>query len=180
MNLFQAIETRYSHKETFLPTPVPLADLEKIAEAGFMAPSGVNRQTVRLIILPDRAAIDPLSKLTPHDGLNTTPAAIAILTQSPIDANGPMNHMTFEKEDYSAAMQNILLAATALGYSSLWLDSPYFNPQNEAAAREILGVPDGFRLWALIPIGKPDGPGSRRDKMPYEDRVFYSRFGAKK
>ena len=42
MDFFEAIEKRYSHKETFLPDPVPLADLERIAHAGLTAPSGAN------------------------------------------------------------------------------------------------------------------------------------------
>jgi len=176
MNLFEAIEARYSHKEAFLPDPVPLADLEQIAKAGIAAPSGVNRQTVRLIILPDRAAVSPLDTLTPHGGLSTTPAAIVLFTDSTIT---PKEQMNFEKEDYSAAMENILLAATALGYSSLWLDSVYFNPQIESAAKKLLGIPDNFKLWAIIPIGKPKGPGTRRDKLPFEARVFYRQYGGR-
>lgn len=176
MNTFEALESRYSHKEAFLPTPVPLADLEKIAKAGCAAPSGVNRQTVRLIILPDRDAINPLSQLIPHGGLGTTPVAIALLTDKTLTPEG---HMGFDKEDYSAAMENILLAATALGYSSLWLDHPFFDAGTEAEGRKLLGIPDTCRLWAVIPIGKPDGPGTRREKLPFEARVFYGKYGMK-
>jgi len=175
MNLFEAIDARYSHKEEFLPDPVPLLDLERIAKAGITAPSGVNRQTVRLIILPNRERIDPFSQLTPHGGLATAPAAIALLTDST-----PHDWGSFEKEDYSAAMQNILLAATALGYSSLWLDSPYFDAAKEAAAKKLLAVPENYRLWAMIPIGKPKGAGTRREKLPFEARVFYGLFGGSK
>ena len=176
MNTLEAIESRYSHKESFLPTPVPLADLERIAKAGLAAPSGVNRQTVQLIILPNREALAPLNVLTPHRGLGTAPAAIAVLTDGSLT---PQDRMNFEKEDYSAAVQNMLLAATALGYVSLWLDSPYFDAMAEKAAREILGAPEGFRLWAVLPIGKPDGEGTRRVKLPFAERVFYGRYGQK-
>jgi len=175
MNLFEAIKTRYSHKETFLPDPVPLVHLEQIAKAGIAAPSGVNRQTVRLIILPNRDAINSLSQLTPHPGLDTAPAAIVLLTDSTVYDWG-----NFEKEDYSASMENILLAATALGYSSLWLDSPYFDVKKEIAAKELLHIPDNHRLWAVIPIGKPNGIGARREKLPFEARVSYGYYGGKK
>ena len=168
MNIFEAIENRYSHKEAFLPDPVPLTDLELIAKAGLAAPSGVNRQTVRLIILPHREALDPLNKLTPHIGLSTAPAGIAVLTDGSLT---PPGHMNFEKEDYSAAVENMLLAATALGYASLWLDSPYFDTANRQAAQELLKVPESYHLWAVLPIGKPDGTGTRREKLPYEARV---------
>ena len=174
MDVFQAIASRYSHKEGFLPDPVPLADLEKIAFAGLAAPSGANRQTVHLIILPDRQAMEQLSAITTHMGLATAPAGIVVLTNSTIT---PPQVMNFEKEDYAAAVENMLLAATALGYASLWLDSPYFDAEKEKAAKALLGVPDGFRIWATLPIGKPDGAGSRRDKLPHEARVFYRKFG---
>jgi len=172
MNLFEAIEKRYSHKETFLPDPIPLEHLEKIAKAGITAPSGVNRQTVRLIILPSRIEIDPVNKLLPHGGIDTTPAAIAVLTD-----NTPQEELHFQKEDYSAAMQNILLAATALGYGSLWLDYPFFDQERQTATKSLLQVPENYHLWALVPIGKPSSPGSRREKMPYEARVSYRHFG---
>ena len=170
MNLFEAIKTRYSHKETFLPDPVPLSALEIIAKAGVDAPSGVNRQTVRLIILPDKESIQPICKVSPTCGLETAPAAIAVLTDTSLTPT--TDAVNFEKEDYSAAVGNILLAATALGYSSLWLDSPYFDLEKKKEATITLGAPDSYYLWAVIPIGMPDGEGTRREKLPYESRVF--------
>jgi len=175
MNTLTAISTRYSHKEKFITSAtIPLSDLEKIAQAGLDAPSGVNRQTVQLIILPNRESIDPLARIAPTAGMETAPAAIAVLTDGNIT---PHDRTNFEKEDYSAAVQNILIAATALGYSSLWLDSPFFTVEAQTAAREVLGTPDSFHLWAVVPIGKPDGEGSRREKLPFAQRVSYGRYG---
>jgi len=229
MNIFNVISARYSHKEKFLPEAVPLADLEKIAQAGLDAPSGANRQTVRLIILPDKESIAPLSAVAAHGGIESAAAAIAVLTDGslspadavPLESSGfaafrkqsgladvnlsvcdtsqrkidllsteqrgladpseagdrGQRSLIFEKEDYSAAVQNMLLAATALGYSSLWLDSPYFSEENQKRAKEVLGAPDTFHLWAVLPIGKPDGEGTRREKLPFKQRVFYRKFG---
>jgi len=174
MTVFEAIEARYSHKEKFLPNPVPLADLEKIARAGLTAPSGNNLQTVRLIILPDRKSLDPLCEIVSHQALATTPAAIALFTDGSLTAEG---HTSFDMENYSAAMENILLAATAMGYSSLWLDYPYFDAGRQAASKKLLGLPEACRLWATIPIGKPDGEGSRRAKLPLESRLFLRQYG---
>jgi len=178
MNTLTAIATRYSHKEKFLTNhPVPLHDLEQIAQAALAAPSGVNRQTVHLILLPNREAITPIANIAPTAGITTAPAAIAILTDTTIT---PQDRTNFEKEDYSAATQNILLAATALGYSSLWLDSPFFSQEAQTAAVEALGAPNHFHLWAVIPIGKPDGDGSRREKLPFAKRVSYNQYGGTK
>jgi nitroreductase len=172
MDIFTVFEERYSHKEGFLPDAVPLADIERIAKAGLSAPSGVNRQSVRLIILPNRDAIDPVCAVAPTIGLQTAPAAIAVLTDKTVTPDDAMN---FEKEDYSAAVENMLLAATALGYASLWLDSPFFDSEKEKKARTVLCASDKERLWAVLPIGKPDGKGSRREKLPFEKRVSYGK-----
>ena len=204
MNTLTAISNRYSHKEKFLTNiTIPLSDLEKIAQAALDAPSGVNRQTVQLIILPDKESVASLAHIAPTAGMQTVTAAIAVLTDGTrtpagaialassglADSHGKLppaeqrdlnNPITFEKEDYSAAVQNILLAATALGYSSLWLDSPFFSNAAQKAARETLGTPDSFHLWAVIPIGKPEAEGGRREKLPFAQRVSYKRYGGAK
>jgi len=173
MDFFEAVEKRYSHKTSFLAEGVPLADLECIARTGLAAPSGANRQSVRLIILQNRDDIADLCAISPTIGLETVPAAIAVLTDS---RTYPGKGMNFEMEDYSAAMENMLLAAVALGYVSLWLDSPFFDQQKQDAAKKVLGVPDEMHLRAVLPVGLPDGPGTRREKLPFNERVSYGRY----
>jgi nitroreductase len=172
MDLFTAIEARYSHKEKFLPDLVPIDDLVMIAKAGLAAPTGNNTQNVQLVILPDRAAVQPLCDIVPTDGMKTTPAAIALFTDSVMRGDGH----DFDMENYSAAAQNIFLASTALGYSTVWLDYPFFDETNQKRALEALNAPHGLRLHVVFPIGKPDGRGSRRTKLPYEERLFYNTF----
>ena len=173
MDIFEIIEKRYSHKEKFLPNAVPLADLERIAKAGLAAPSGNNSQCVRLIILPDSASVQPLRGIAPTDGLLTAPSAIALLT----DGSTQAGKHNFELEDYAAAAQNMLLAVTALGYASVWLDSPFFGEAAQKAALAALGAPEGYHLRVVLPVGLPDGSGSRRTKMPFNKRVSYKVFG---
>ena len=173
MDFFETVEKRYSHKEKFLPNHVPLKDLELIAKAGLAAPTGNNSQYVRLIILPDRDALQPLCYIAPTDGLLTAPAAIVVLT----DSSAQKFEWNFELEDYSAAAAQMLLAATALGYVSLWLDSPFFDKEKQRAALNIIGAPSGYHLRVVLPIGLPDGAGSRREKMAFKEKVYYRKFG---
>lgn len=173
MDFFETVEKRYSHKERFLPSPVPLSDLETIAKAGLASPTGTNSQCVRLIILPDREALQPLCDVSPTEGLRTAPSAIAVLT----DPASQKSEWNFEVEDYSAAASQMLLAITALGYVSVWLDSPYFDESRQKAALKILGAPEGYHLRVVLPVGLPDGGGSRRGKMAFEERVSYRKFG---
>jgi len=173
MDLFESIEKRYSHKERFLPDNVPLKDLEQIAKAGLAAPTGNNSQCVRLIILQDKKSVQLLCDIAPTEGMSTAPCAIAVLT----DINAQVAKWNFEIEDYSAAATQMLLAATALGYASLWLDSPYFDEDKQKEALRVLGAPEGYHLRVVLPIGKPEGTGSRRPKMAFNERVSYGKFG---
>ena len=174
MEFFESIDRRYSHKERFLPDAVPIADLEYIAKAGLAAPTGYNSQCVKLVILQGRSEVEPLCNVVPTDGMLTAPAAIAVLTDSKAHSN-PSN---FELEDYAAATAQMLLAATALGYASLWLDSPYFDEGKQKAALDVLGASDRYHLRVVLPIGLPDGTGSRRDKLPFNERVSYGKMSS--
>jgi len=175
MDFFEAVNARYSHKQRFLPEPVPRAHLEKIARAGLAAPTGSNSQSVELVILDDRTVLREVCEVTSTDGLRSTPAAIAVMTDR-CTQSGPLN---FEKEDYSAAVENMLLAATALGYASVWLDSILYDQETAARVRATLGAPEGMTMWAILPIGKPSGEETRRKKKPFEDRLSYNRYGAR-
>jgi nitroreductase len=173
MDFFDIVHKRYSHKDRFLPDAIPIDDLELIAKTGLSAPSGNNSQCVRLVLLPERNCITPLYEICQTTGLETTPAAIALFTDTSLQT-GKFN---FETEDYAAATQNILLAATATGYASLWLDFPWLsNEENHKKAHTYLNAPESCRLRVVILIGKPDGPGSRREKIPLEKRLFYEKY----
>jgi len=173
MDFFEVVEKRYSHKEKFLSDAVPVEDLERIAKVGLDAPNGQNKQCVKFIILPDKSSLKPLCDVSPTVGLQTAPAAIAIFT----DNSEQSDFHNFEVEDYSAAVGEMVLAVTALGYVTVWLDSPYFNKENQAAAIKVLGAPEGYTLRVVLPIGLPDGTGSHRGRVPFNERVSYGKFG---
>ena len=155
-----------------MPDAVSLGDLKRIAEAGLKAPTGMNSQCVKLIILQGREAVAPLCAVAPTDGMLTAPSAIALLT----DKYAQKGEVNFEMEDYSAAAENMLLAATALGYASLWLDSPYFDAEKQKNALAVLNAPAGFHLRVVLPVGLPDGEGSRREKLAFSERVAYGKW----
>jgi len=172
MDFFEAVSARYSHKQRFLSDPVPREHLIQIARAGLAAPTGGNSQSVELIILDDRAAFEEVCEVTSTEGLRSAPAGIVVMTNRKTQTSED----NFEKEDYSAAVENMLLAATALGYASLWLDSILFDPEKAARARAVLGAPEEMTMWAILPIGKPDGEGARRAKKPYSERLSYNHY----
>ena len=170
MDFFEAVEKRYSHKERFLPDSIPDIVLDRIAKAGLAAPTGNNTQCVKLVILRTRDEVQRICNIVQSEGLLTAPAAIAVLTDS---AGLDKHSYNFEVEDYAAAAAQMLLATTALGYVSVWLDSPFFDETSQKAALAVLGASERYHLRVLLPIGLPDGEGSRRKKLTFDERVFY-------
>jgi nitroreductase len=79
----------------------------------------------------------------------------------------------FWLEDGSAAVENILIASTALGYGSCWLEG-YTLPLEEEF-KELLGVPREKRLLTLVPIGVPvEWP--TREKKPLAEVIHWQRY----
>ncbi len=76
-------------------------------------------------------------------------------------------------EDGAAAVENMLLASTALGYGSCWLEG--YTLRSEDVFKTLLGVPEEKRLLTLVPIGVPvDWP--TREKKSLEEVLHWERY----
>ncbi|MCL2701933.1 MAG: nitroreductase family protein [Phycisphaerae bacterium] len=169
MDLFAAILERRSIRK-FQARSVSRGDLETIVVAGVEAPSGCNMQ-LRQFVIVDEPAV--LAKLAPFSrALVGAPACIAILAEPKATPYGE-----YWRQDASASMQNMLLAATGLGLGGCWIEGGF--DKNEDAIREILGVPSTFRVCSLMSIGYASEPGQRPEKSLPRDVTHYNRFGEK-
>jgi nitroreductase len=142
MEALEAIEKRRSIRK-FTGDIVPRADLEKIVDAGRLAASGSNRQPWEFIVVTDREIIDQLTVVGKWMG--KAGAIIAVVLD-------PYSH--WWREDGSAAIENMLIASTALGYGSCWVEGDALPREEEF--KTILYIPKGKRLLALVPIGVPE------------------------
>lgn len=169
MDFFTVVNTRRSVRQ-FTAQPVPRADLEQIVAAAIEAPTGCNMQSKQYVIV-DAPAL--LEKIRPMSGaMKTAPAIIVLLT----DAK-PTPYGEFWVQDASAAMQNMLLAAVALGYGACWVEGGVRAREDEL--REILGVPAHLRVWTLMPVGVPESAPQRPAKPSAADVTHYNRFSAR-
>ena len=109
MDALQAINGRKSYRSTFKTEPIPREDLREIVEAGFLAPSGCNLQTTKFIAVDDPELVKKLAEIYGHEWAATAPAAILLLTKKVIAPSGE----TYYIQDFAAAAENILIAATA-------------------------------------------------------------------
>ncbi len=174
MDLFEAIAKRYSYRGPFTDTPVPRDDLRRIVQAGIQAPSGKNEQVVSFIIVDDAALLRRIAQIVDRPVCNTAKAMIACVT----DPRAVFEGFSFAAEDCAAAVENMLLAITALGYASVWLDGVL--RVNNVAARlgDLLGVPSGKTVRILLPLGVAAAPGTQKEKLPFEQRASFNRYGS--
>jgi nitroreductase len=173
MELFTAIKERYSYRGAFLQQPVPGEILRKIVQAGLDAPSGKNLQTTKFVIITDPDKLAQLKALLPERPfVVTAPAFIAVIIDVDPQPAQEGGH-TFEIEDSSAATQNILLAITALGYASVWLDGALKKEQRAEKIGRLLGLPDTKKVQILLPVGFNAEDSPRKNKQPFAERAWF-------
>ncbi|MBC7338171.1 MAG: nitroreductase family protein, partial [Clostridia bacterium] len=138
MDVFEAIEKRYSYRGPFRDIPIPREHLRKIVEAGIRAPSGKNAQTTSFVIVDDPQLIRRIASLFENKPVCTTAKAMIVCVT---DSRPVMGNVSFHVEDCAAAVENMLLAVTALGYATVWIDGALRYNRIAERIGEMLGVP---------------------------------------
>jgi nitroreductase len=166
METWDAIRARRNVR-TYRPDPIPAADLDRIAEAGWRAPSASNRQHWNFIIVTDKEQLEALS--TVWQGarhIAGAPAAIALVVPQPADERTKV----VDQYDLGQATYAILLAATDLG-----IGTGHSSVGEQEKAREILGVPGDHDVAFLIGVGypadRPLKPLVKPDRLPFGEVV---------
>lgn len=85
---------------------------------------------------------------------------------------------SFHAEDCAAAVENMLLAITALGYASVWLDGVLRLDGVAERLAALLGVPGGKIVRIVLPLGVPAEAAAQRERLPFESRAWFNRYGA--
>jgi nitroreductase len=132
----------------YTPEPVSEADVKTLLEAAMAAPSASNRKPWHFVVVTGRQTLDALAEAHPH-GKMLFQATLCIAVCGDLT--------TFERfwvQDCSAATENLLLAATALGLGAVWL-GVYPREDRVVAVRQVLGMPETITPLNLVSIGHP-------------------------
>jgi nitroreductase len=166
METWDAIRARRNVR-TYLPDPVPDADLNRIAEAGWRAPSASNRQHWNFIIVTDGDQLQALS--TVWQGarhIAGAAAAIALVLTEPADERTKV----VDQYDLGQATYAIMLAAADLG-----IGTGHSSVGDQEKARAILGVPEDRYVAYLIGVGypadRPLKPIVKPNRLPFDEVV---------
>ena len=159
MELFDVIAARHSYRGAYLPEPVPRADLQRIMEAGLAAPSGCNKQTTVLTAVETPALIDRIFEIMELPFCKTAPALICVTTKRIVAyKDGWGNERGYQVQDYAAAIENMLLAITALGYASCWIEGHITDAdEQDKRIAALLNLPEDERAVCILPVGRPAG-----------------------
>jgi nitroreductase len=161
--------------------------IEQVLEVGTHAPSGGNRQQYRFIVIRDAEVRRRLAEI--YDDIanarygnpdsrttwSQVPVLIAVCSeyQAPPGA-GDRSARAAQVASVLPAVQNMLLAITALGLGSvlttLWMDE-------EAQVKQILGLPDDAEVHAILPVGWPDRRYGRNHRRPIAEGTYRDRWG---
>ncbi len=145
--ILDAIQQRRSIRE-YTDEEVRPDELREIIRAGIWAPSGLNNQPWRFVIIRDAAVRRRLAEQT-HYGhiVLAAPALIAVYLDPAAMYNEVKDHQAA-----GACIQNMLLATEALGLGAVWLGQIL---QNAAAVTAILELPEALELMAVLAVGHP-------------------------
>ena len=158
------IMTRTSIR-AFTGEPVSKDQLETILKAGMAAPTGMNAQPWRFVVLTDQDKIKEVFGTGFRSEMYTTAGAVIVVCGE-AETDGRPN--MFWYEDCSAAAENILLAAHALGLGAVWT-AGYPAVDRTAPISQALGIPANVLPLCVIPMGVPAENPEPKDKWKPEN-----------
>jgi len=147
MELIEGLYTRRSVRQ-FTDQPIERDQVLEIIKAGTWAPSGRNNQPWRFVVVRGAEARASLAKLTKyHFVIEGAPVCIAVFVDKAVMYNDVKDHQAM-----GACVQNMLLAAHALGLGAVWLGEILKNAQG---VRTLLGLSEEMDLMAVVALGHP-------------------------
>lgn len=157
--ILELIRTRRTVRK-FTGQPVDEAAVESVLEAGRWAPSGMNNQPWRFVVVRGEEAKQRVAEQTKY-GRMVMSADVLI----PVFVHKPsMYNQTKDHQAIGACLQNMLLMAHGLGLGAVWLGEIL---KNAEAVRAALGVGEDLELMAVVLLGHPavDPPAPGRAEL---------------
>lgn len=174
MDIFEVIKKRRSIRK-YKPNPIPEKHLKIILEAAIWAPSAGNLQPWEFILVRSHEKKHELAKAALNQSfIAEAPVVIVVCANVMRTASvyGERGAKLYCIQDTAAAIQNILLAACALGYGTCWVGA-FMDDE----VKRILNIPNGVKPVAIIPIGVPGESPRPRRRRPLDKALFFETYG---
>lgn len=166
------IMTRVSVRE-FTGEKISDAQIDTLLRAAMAAPSAINKQPWAFIVVTDETIIAQLGEALPYSRCSNHPA-IAIIPCGDLTKAIPGEMANFWINDVSAATENLLLAAHAMGLGAVWTG---LHPDMNRAkmVQEMLGLPEHIIPLCVVPVGIPAEAPAVKDKYQPEN-IHYNKW----
>jgi len=160
MEAIEAIKSRASVR-AYKPDPVPREVLQELVDCGRRAPSAMAVHPWHFVVVTQPDLRREIAGLTDYGRfIADAPACIVVLCEGG----------KYFLEDGCAAVENILIAASAHGLGACWVAGD--KKAYAERVRDLLGAPESQRLVALLPVGYPASQPRPKDK-PGLDKVLH-------
>ena len=178
------LDTILSRKSvrSYTDQPVSIEQVETLLRAAMAAPTGMNLQPWRFVVVTDQAVKDVLAGERGRM-IATAPTVIVVCGETTAlrrprgaaeDAEPVEVENVLWTADCAAAAENLLLVAESLGLGAVWTACYPFEDRM-APARDVLGLPDNVSPYCIIPVGYPAGDDQPKDKWKPEN-IHYDRW----
>ena len=168
MKFIELAEKRCSIRG-YKPDLVPEELLNKILQAGNLAPTAKNLQPFHFIVVRDPAKLDELAAAYPAPFFRQAPVVIVICTEPGKGwTRDRYDDKNYCEVDAAIAIDHMTLAATDLGLGTCWIGA--FDPAKVTAA---MGLPEGIEPIAMLPLGYPNEAGRTKTRKPLEKLIRY-------
>ncbi len=140
-------------------------EIETVLEAARMAPSWENDQPVRYIVIDDPSLVKKITDVDVVTSVNAwmKSAPCVIVGVANPSKSGVREGLPYYLVDFGASMENLMVAAAALGLGTCWIGL-----FNEKRVKELLNIPSHLRVVSLTPLGYPDYPKKLSAEDSYE------------
>jgi len=153
MDALEALTTRRSIRR-YTDEPVADATVEAVLRAAMCAPSGFGQRSTRYVVVRDAATLRALSGASKHAGM-VADAPVAVVVCG--DTRAERHPGTYFVHDAVAALENLLVAANALGLGAVWVGVHPWTDRMDVV-RAAVALPEGVEPIATVAMGHPAGP----------------------
>ena len=171
MDFYDVVKKRRSYR-VYKPDMPEDDKVNRILEAARLAPTWANMQGMHYIVVKDPETVKKLWKAVGQikKFVEAPMYVVGVIAESGSGANP--NGIKYFPLDCGICFEHLILAATAESLATCWIG--WFN---EAKVKEVLEIPEDFRVMALTPLGYPvKQKGEVIDRKAIEEIVHYDKF----
>jgi len=166
MHVQDAMKIRKSVR-SYQSKPVEKEKIQRILEAAHIAPSAMNLQEWRIVVVTDSSTIHQIvGGAVPSQKFIAEAPVLLVCCAETDKANMKCGHPRYAV-DLSIAVDHMMLAAVEVDLGTCWIGK--FSQQ---PVKDILNIPEEIEVFALLPIGYPTDPTAAAKRRKSVDEII--------